>query len=173
MWRMPRQVIPAGALVAVLGVLPGCSPTRLSETIHRMGEVTTLGPVSYNVLQTDWRNQLGDGIDQRIPSNRFLLITLAVTNSAPRPISVPLLSLEDKEGNSFRELSEVRGVANWLGLLRNVNPSSGLEGVIVFDVPPSDYRLRVTDCADIEEERTALIEIPLSLGGAQSPSPPA
>ncbi len=158
---------------AVLAASSGCSVTQFRQRIHRMGEVTTVGPVSYNVLQADWRDQLGEGPSQMNPSHRFLLLTLSITNSAPQAISVPLLTLEDKQGGSFRELSEVKGVANWLGLLRNIDPSAILDGVIVFDVPPGDYRLRVTDCADIERERTALIEIPLSLGATQGSLPPA
>jgi len=159
-------------LVSVSGgvFLSGCSSARLTEPVHKMGELTTVGPVIYNVLETEWRNQLGDSIQGAVPQNKFLLVRLTVTrltvtNSGNQEVAIPLLHLEDEQGNNYIELSEVKGVSNWLGLLRIVQPAATLQGVIVFDVPAGDYRLRVTDGGDLEEEKTALIEIPLTLSG--------
>jgi hypothetical protein len=81
--------------------------------------------------------------------------------------------MEDVDGNTYMELQEVKGIGNWLGLLRVVAPAQTLQGVIVFDAPAKDYRLRVTDGGDLESERTALIELPLTFSGAGSIEPPS
>ena len=44
-----------------------------------------------------------------------------------------------------------------------VIPASTIRGSLVFDVPAGDYYLRITDGGDLENERTALIEIPMTL----------
>ena len=151
----------------------GCSSGQMDGPVHKMGELTTVGPVIYNVLETEWRNQIGDSIQQTIPDSKYLLVRLTITNSGNQEVAVPLLNLEDEQGNSHMELSEIKGVANWLGLLRIVQPASTLQGVIAFDVPAGDYKLRVTDGGDLESEKTALIEIPLSLSGPQTVEPPS
>ena len=133
-----------------------------------MGELTTVGPVIYNVLETEWRTDIGESLQQKIPEHKFLLIRLTITNSGNQDVAVPLLSLEDHEGNSYLEVSDVEGVQGWPGLLRILEPASTIQGVIVFDVPSGEYRLRVTDAGELDKERTALIMIPMSLGG---PSP--
>ena len=163
-----RRKIEIAFFAALLALGAGCSGGVLEEPVHRMGELTTVGPLTYNVLETEWRAQLGDSIEAKIPENRFLLIRLSISNAGQQQVAVPLLTLEDEEGNSYMEVSEIEGLPNWLGLLRILEPAGMLEGVIVFDVPPSDYRLRVTDGGDLESERTALIEIPLTL----APPPP-
>lgn len=129
-----------------------------------MGELTTVGPVIYNVLETEWRTEIGESIQQKIPTNKFLLIRVTITNSGNEDVAVPLLSLQDPQGQEFLEYSEVENLPNWLGLLRIIQPAATLQGLIVFDVPVSDYKLRVTDGGDLESEETALVDIPLSFG---------
>lgn len=145
----------------------------MEEPTRKMGELTPVGPVIYNVLETEWRNELGSAVTHSNPKDKFLIVRLSITNSGNQEIAIPLLSVEDIGGNSFMELSEVKGVGNWLGLLRVVSPAQTLQGVIVFDVPAKDYNLRVTDGGDLENERTALIELPLTLGGPGPIEPPA
>ena len=167
-----RRVAVATVSATLIPFLYGCAGGGLSEPVHRMGELTPVGPVIYNVLETEWRNQLGSSIEQELPKHKFLLVRLTITNSGNQEVATPLLSLEDIEGETYMELSEIKGVANWLGLLRIVAPASTIQGVIVFDVPAKDYNLRVTDGGDLEHERTALIEIPLSLGASPTVEPP-
>jgi len=129
-----------------------------------MGELATVGPVIYNVLETEWRAGIGEAISQTIPENRFLLIRMSITNSGDRDVAIPLLTLEDQDGNTYLEESSVENVSDWLGLLRIVRPAATLQGRAVFDVPVGDYMLRVTDGGELENERTALVEIPLAFG---------
>ena len=154
----------AGVVVAAAMLGGGCSAVTQSERVHQMGDLATVGPVIYNVLETEWRAGLGETFQQKIPKNKYLLVRLTITNSGNKDVAIPLLSLEDQAGNSHMEVSEVEGLSGWLGLLRVVEPAGTLQGVIVFDVPVGDYRLRVTDGGELESEKTALVEIPLTLG---------
>lgn len=152
----------AAAAAVLLG--NGCSAVTQGNRVHQMGELATVGPVIYNVLETEWRAGIGEPLQQKIPKHKFLLIRLTVTNSGNKDVAIPLLDLEDDAGNSYMEVSDVSGLSGWLGLLRVVQPAGTLQGLIVFDVPVGDYKLRVTDGGELESEKTALVAIPLTLG---------
>ncbi len=151
-----------GVLVVAM-ILVSCSIGPASEPVHEMGELTTVGPMNYTVLETEWQTQLGQSVNAAIPKDKFLLIRLSIVNSGNQQAAVPLLNLVDTHGDTHMELSQVEGVPDWLGLLRILEPAATLQGTIVFDVPAGDYQLRVTDGGDLERERTALISIPLTL----------
>lgn len=153
--------LPVFAVIALFAV--ACGQKKQPETAYRMGEPVTVGPLTYTVLETEWRTELGEGIQQKIPKHRFLLLRLSISNTSKQAAASPLLHLEDTAGQAHRELTDVQAVPNWLGLLRLVAPGASLSGTIVFDVPPADYRLRVASGGDPEFERTALIEVPLRL----------
>lgn len=150
------------AAAAVLGACGKSSPTQ-SKLSYKMGDRMQVGPLLYNVLETQWKPQLGDLLSTRIPQNRFLLVRVTITNSGGSDVSVPLLNLEDSKGNSYQELADGNGVDNWLGMLRTIKPAQTEEGWILFDVAPSGYNLRVTDGGETGSEQSLLIEIPLSM----------
>jgi len=159
-------------LALVLALLGGCSSGRRTETVYRMGEPVTVGKLTYTALETEWQTEVGEGVGQRIPRHRFLLIRLSIRNESPQEaVAVPLLVLEDNAGQSHREVTEVRGVAGWLGLLRRIDPGATLRGAIVFDVPPAEYRLRVVSGGDLETESSALIGIPFTIAPQALPLP--
>ena len=134
--------------------------------IYRMGERVAAGRLIYNVLETDWHVQLGEGPNPRIPNHRFLLIRLTVTNSGIEESNIPLLALVNARGETFNELSEGEGVPEWLGLLRRIKPAGTEQGRVIFDVPRGPYRLLVKDdTLETEPEKVALIEIPHQFEG--------
>lgn len=146
-------------------LLIGCgAPEKASKTSHAMGERVQVGPLVYTVLEADWENELGDGANPRIPKNRFLVIHVTVQNAGSKELTLPLLTLEDDKRQETLELDNGQGVEDWLGLLRQVTPANSIQGRIVFDVPVAPYQLRLTDAADLEDERTAYVSIPLKLG---------
>jgi hypothetical protein len=165
--QMPTclQITLSAAGLLALPFLSGCSgggqthPTQL----YRMGERTTVGPLIYTVLEAEWRQQLGDGPNPRMPKHRFLVLRLAINNSSNRDVSVPLLSLVDSSGKTYQEESESLGVIDWLGLLRTIQASIPEEGRIIFDAPLAAYKLRVVDDGEVGQEQVAMIEIPLQL----------
>jgi hypothetical protein len=128
-----------------------------------MGEKAPIGPLTYSVIETSWRSQLGDGFKLRTPQQRFLVIRLAVTNGGGTDTSVPLLQLENQNGQMFMESENGEGIDKWFGLLRTIQPAETVEGRIVFDVPLTSYRLRVTDGAGPGAEKYAWISIPLRM----------
>ncbi|MCW5980100.1 MAG: DUF4352 domain-containing protein [Bryobacteraceae bacterium] len=160
--------IPAGLVALAAALSLGCSPRVNREAVYKMGEEVKAGSVVYTVTDSEWRMHLGDGFDQLVPKHRFLLVRLNIHNAGDAETALPLLQVEDGQGKAFMEESELKGVPDALGLLRIMPPDATLRGVIVFDVPSAAYRLRVSDGGALEEERTALVEIPLDFG-----APPA
>lgn len=154
-------------------MLAGCGDKSApqSKLTYRMGDRMQIGPLVYNVLEAQWKPQLGDMISTRIPQNRFLLLRMTITNSGGKDVSVPLLTLEDAKGNSYQELADGNGVDNWLGMLRTVKPAQTEEGWILFDVQTGSYNLRVSDGGETGSEQTLLIAIPLSMESMNEAQP--
>jgi hypothetical protein len=162
--------------VAVCLVLPGCGAKQTTRIDYQMGERVVIGSLTYNVVETTWRSQLGDGFKLRIPDQRFLLISISVTNGGGREVSVPLLQLENQNNQTFPELDNGEGVDNWFGILRTLTPAQTQQGRIAFDVPLSSYRLRLTDGGSPGSEKFAWVEIPLRMDtepSVESPVPTA
>jgi Telomeric repeat-binding factor 2. len=129
-----------------------------------MGERVQLGPLTYNVIETEWKTQLAEGVGSKIPANRYLIVKMSITNGGGGNVAVPLFTVEDAAGHSYPEVTEgTDAVASWLGLLRNMAPAQNENGVVIFDVPMGAYKLRISDGGDIGNEKTALIDIPVHL----------
>ena len=91
------------------------------------------------------------------------MITLSVTNGGGKDVSVPLLTLENQNGQTFQESDNGEGVENWFGILRTLTPAQTQQGLLVFDVPLSSYRLRLTDGGSPGTEKYAWVNIPLQM----------
>ena len=128
-----------------------------------MGERVPLGVLTYDIVETDWKTQLGDGFRQRYPQNRFLLINISITNGGGSEVSVPLFTLENSSGQTYTEAESGESVDNWFGLLRNISPADTRQGRLVFDVPLNSYKLKITDGGGPDEEKTAWVSIPLRM----------
>lgn len=142
--------------------LTACRNLVATRSEYQMGEKAPAGPLNYNVVEKVWRSQLGDGFQLRTPENRFLLISLSVTNSSGGDVSVPLLQLESSDGKLYREIENGEGVDNWFGLLRTIAPSQTQQGRILFDVPLGTYKLRLSD-GDSSAEHYTYVQIPLQI----------
>jgi hypothetical protein len=162
-----RPVLPSlwlFLLAVVAGLsLAGCKKQTSEQINYQMGERITAGPMVYNVVQTAWRTELGDILKVRVPSNRFLLITLSATNGGGNPVTVPFFTLEGSNRAEYHELENGDGVENWFGLLRDIGPAQTKQGNIVFDAPLSSFRLRLTDGGDPGTEKYVWVEIPLRM----------
>jgi hypothetical protein len=91
------------------------------------------------------------------------VLTLSVTNGGGRQVSVPLLSLQNQNGQTFSESEDGEGLDNWFGLLRNIDPAQTQQGIILFDVALTSYRLRITDGGEPGADRFAWVQIPLRI----------
>ena len=151
------------ALVSGTVLLDGCRQQNSTQIDYQMGERITDGPVVYNVVQTVWKTQLGDVLTTRTPQNRFLMIMLSATNSGGNEISLPFFALEGPNGKEYKELETGEGVDHWFGLLRTLNPAETHQGNLLFDVPLTSYRLRLTDGGEPGTEKNVWVEIPLRL----------
>lgn len=152
----------------LLGLLVGtiqCKSRKVTPGIltYRMGERVTVGNVIYNVLHAEWKPTLGEGANSRTPEHRFLVLRLSMTNSGPKEIGIPLLSIFDPQGKQYRELDDAENVPGWLGLYRILRQVETQQGTIVFDAPPGAYKLQVTDGGEPGSEVIAYVDIPLNL----------
>jgi Domain of unknown function (DUF4352) len=133
-----------------------------SRAEYQMGEKVPAGPLTYNVVEKVWRSQLGEMFQTRMPQNRFLVITVSATNGGGSEVSVPLLQLEGPDGKLYTELENGEGVDNWFGILRTLEPAQTGQGRILFDVPLSTYRLRLSD-GDSVSGHFSYVQIPLQI----------
>jgi hypothetical protein len=151
-------------LLVMLTLLGGCANRQSSvEVDFQMGDRVSIGPLTYNVVETVWRSQLGELFRTRVPQQRFLVMTISVTNGGGGEVSVPLLQLSNANGQLFQELADGEGVDNWIGLLRSIKPAQTIQGRVLFDVPLSSYRLRLSNGSDAASERFAWVQIPLRI----------
>lgn len=153
----------AGCILLLGGLLTGCQKAAPSRIEYSMGEKISFGPLTYQVIDSSWQSQLGDTFKLRIPQQRFLLLTVSVTNGGGSDVSVPLFTLENANGQDFLESDNGDGVDNWFGLLRTITPAQTQQGKLVFDVPLTSYRLRLTDGAGPGLEKYTWVNIPLRL----------
>lgn len=153
-------------------VLAGCQKEVAPHAEYPMGEKVAIGPLTYDVIDIGWRSQLGDVLKLRFPKQRFLVLTVSVSNGSGDDVSVPFFTLENSNGQSFLELQDGEGVDNWFGLLRTIGPSQIQQGRIIFDVPLASYRLRVTDGAGPGAEKYTWVTIPLRMDvDSDAPAP--
>ena len=151
-------------MAALLLVLPSCGKgVGENAKIFQMGERVSLGPITYVVLSAEWKTTLGEGLEARMPANRFLLLHVTITNGSGAEVNVPLTQLVDAKGGEHGELQDGKGIQSWLGLLRRVSSTQTDDGYIAFDVPMGPLKLKVSDVGDLENERVAMIEIPVRL----------
>jgi hypothetical protein len=137
-----------------------------------MGERAEIDRFVYSVLEARWVQQLDSAASPRLPRASFLLLRVSVTNGDVRNFTIPQLVLVASTREEYPELSDGEGVADWIGLLRGVEPMETKTRWALFDVPRGDYRLRVADDAfDPAEAKTAMIEVPIRLAATSDSLP--
>jgi hypothetical protein len=164
---VPRSDLVSRLIVAAgCTLLAGCGGKPVTP-VFQMGERAEIGQFVYSVLEARWVQQLGSGPSPRLPRASFLLLRVSGTNSSTRNFTVPQLVLVASTKEEHPELTDGEGVADWIGLLRGVEPLETKTRWVLFDVPRADYRLRVADDAfDPADAKTALIEVPIRLAAA-------
>lgn len=127
--------------------------------VYRMGERVQAGQLIYNVFETKWQAQIGEGPQARTPAHRFMIMHLTVVNSGAEPVTVPSFKITDESGRIYPESMEGQGIPLWLGMIRRVKPADTLEGNAVFDVEPKSYKLKLDDGTD--SGMVVMIDLPL------------
>jgi len=171
---MSKVMIFPALFLPLLLVCSSCGGQNSTKLEYQMGEKVSLGPFTYNVIQTSWRTQLGEGFKIRSPQQRFLLINISVTNGGGKEVALPLFKLESERGELVTESEDSDGVPNGLGILRSVTPAQTLQGTLLFDVPLGAYKLQLTDGGEPGSEKISWVEIPLRMDvdtGVQAPMP--
>jgi hypothetical protein len=166
-----RYIYPVTAVLALLSV--SCSKGTPETPPARMGENLRVGSLVYTVTETQWADQLGTDLAvARMPSHRFLMVRLSVTNSGGEETIIPAMSLLDVNGKIYAELTDGSGVPNWLGMIRRIKPAQTEHGSVLFDVPVNEYKLQVSyDGDDPEQEIIGMVNLPLKFEGDFAPPP--
>jgi len=160
----------AGIVLLVLVTVAGIACRRQAKT-GEIGKEITVSPLSYTVIRTEWKDALDDSTGQRLPSQKYLLVSVIVKNESDTEVALPLLSLVDASGKESLEQNRGDGVGDWLGLLRSVPAGGQLNGSLLFDVAPGSYKLRITSGGDVERETTALVNLPYQVEAPGAASP--
>src|SRR5436190_15458063 len=123
--------------VGLLILLAGCGKEISTDAfVYKMGDKVPVGTMIYSVLESEWKSELAgdDGLPQA-PKHRFLLLKLSLTNSGGAQVAIPMLTVENPAKEATLEVSAVKNLPGWLGMVRLINPAQTEQGVIVFDVP--------------------------------------
>lgn len=139
-----------------------CSPREdeaLPARVYQMGERVPVGHIIYTVFERQWITQFGEGVDARVPQNRFYLVRISAVNSGGASAIIPTISLVDDAGGTYAEVENGDRITDFIGALREIAPAETLQGNLAFDVPPKHYKLKLTD---EDAKQTALVDIPLS-----------
>ena len=161
---MSRLAVAGVALAWVLAAGCGAPPAqRTNGKMYKMGERVQVGPLIYTVLDTEWLDSLGGGQELRMPRHRFLAVRVSVTNSGIATSGIPPMTLTGAGGNSYSELTDARGLSDWLGYLRTVRAAETVYGRALFDVPADSYRLNLTDDAEPDKMKVATVDLPLQV----------
>ena len=161
-----RKLSLLATALALCGCLGGCasqSSRREDPKVYQMGEPVKTGGLVYTVLDTEWFDQLGDPAAPRLPHNHFLAVRISVTNAGSASADVPPLTIVNHQGVVYSEIADARELPQWLGYLRTVKPAEAVHGRLLFDVPPADYGLKVTDDSALEDRSSATVQMPLEL----------
>ena|ERR671912_2976983 len=164
---LPAKTAPRRIAAAILTIVcavgfGACSKSRDASFIgtFHMGEKVQIGPMVYQILESEWRTELGSG--GRTPRDRYLFVRLSITNGSGSPAPVSTMTIEGA-GKTYSEVTEdMDKVDNWLGLLRNIGGSQTEQGWIVFDAPMAAYKLVITH-GEIGQEKYAHVDIPVQL----------
>ena len=135
---------------------------------NQIGDLVTCGKLNYTVLEVVYKSQLGSGPVGRLPKSMFIAIRIQATTSADNT-SMPMLRLEAENETMYPELVDASDQEGWLGILRRVQPGTTEDGWIVFDAPPSNYGLWLSD-GKLEDEQKMAVKIPIQIssGGPDS-----
>src|SRR4051794_6038867 len=106
-------------------LLCGCgskADTSLLGTF-RMGEKVQIGPLAYTVLESEWKNSLGENATSPAPRNRYLILRLSCENTGKASAVMPTMELESPAKQTYTEVTQgLQELPNWLGVLRTVQP---------------------------------------------------
>lgn len=147
----------------VAAALSGCGNTAAPAATVRMGDQVSVGPITYNVFESQWTPDLPGTNGRRTPKNRFLVLRLSVTNGGAKDFPLPLLKLEGSNGQTYMEEDSGDGVRDWLGLIRVIPVAQNVTGRVVFDVPPGSYKVQLVDNGEPEDQRVKYVEIPYNV----------
>ncbi len=148
-----------GTLLCLAGCTSSAPENHDEVRVVPAGEKATIGHLSYNVVDSQILNQLGDPTAPRVPHDRFIMVQIAVTNTSNVDNPIPAIEMIGDNGKTYSEQTDGTGVANWLGIIRHVGAGLTVRGNVLFDAPAAHYQLKFSDEST---ENDILADLPLS-----------
>lgn len=164
-----RARISLSAVLLLAGCGSGKPPLRPE---YQVGEKVELGPLTYTVLDSAWRSQLGEAGRPRYPEHRFLLVSVSIQNTGSSEATVPPFVVVGSSNRELKESQSGEGVERWLGLIRTIGPKQTAEGYIVFDAPLGSYRVKLAESSESGEDRHTFVTIPARIDVETPLTPP-
>lgn len=144
--------------------LGGCNSASVPENhdqpkVVPAGDKATIGHLSYNVVDSQIMNELGDPATPRVPHDRFMVVQIAVTNTSNVDNPIPAIEMIGDNGKTYSEQTDGTGVTNWMGIIRHVGAGQTVRGNVLFDAPAAHYQLQFSDES---AENQVLADLPLN-----------
>lgn len=126
--------------------------TKQAETkqIAKVGEAVQDGDVAFTAVSVDTATTLGNQFTKRDAQGMFYIITLKVENKGKetKTVDSSMISLTDSQGRKFDRSIEgqtAKGLSQGKVdlFLQQVQPSLGVTGDIVFDIPKDATGLKL------------------------------
>jgi len=153
------------ACACLIWTLTSCSSAPQGQTItFAPGDKAPVDKLTYTVVDTQIFTHLEEEASPRMPQHRFYVIQISVSNSGNADAAIPAMKLVDDSGKEYEELPNGSGVPHWLGVSRRVASNQTELGAMVFDAPPSHYKLKLTDETDTN---SVFVDIPLNYAHEQ------
>ncbi len=116
---------------------PAVPVAQLGQTVH-------VGYWTYRVNSAEWVPGIANGLTYEQPDAAFLVINLSARNEDRSESVLPPVKLIDASGREFSQSSAGALSDGFFSPLKSLNPGVGSRANVVFDVPPGQYRIRLS-----------------------------
>ncbi len=141
-------------------------PSVSGADVKRINQTVTVGYWSYRVNGSRWADSIGSEFTREKPDAKFLVVDMIIRNNDNTASVLPPVKLVDAHGREFDESSKGILLDRSFGILKSLNPTVTSAGVVVFDVPPGKYWVKVS--GGFGSTATEMIELEWPV--AQAPS---
>jgi hypothetical protein len=136
----------------------GTVATPNTAEVHQIGDPVHVGYWSYRVNRFFWSPVVGEGIsNMEVADARFIIVDLTIRNEDRTPSTLPRIVLIDTQGREFQTSSKAFLMPGAFDILKDLNPSVESRGLLVFDVPPGQYTIKLS--GGIESSESALVDL--------------
>lgn len=152
----------ANARTATSASMPTASPVGIGKTMN-------VGYWSYSVNGYTWAPYILESGEIQRPNAEFLVIEVRAQNNDNSASTLPPIQLVDASGDTFSSSTILDD--RYLDPLMTLNPHVSTEGLVAFDVPQGQYRVKLS--GGYESSSTVLVNLagPSASSSSQTAAP--